>query len=705
MAAGQTSARALGSRYSLVSLIGSGAMGEVWLADDVSNGEQVAAKLLRKEMTSDTVLVGRFVQERTILVSLDHPNVVKVRDLVVEGDALALIMDYVKGSDLRKLLRAETTIPPGEAVRLTAQVLEALAAAHKIGILHRDVKPDNVLLDDAAGLPEAKLTDFSIARLAQQTTVKMTGVLGTAEYIAPEVFTDEEASPAVDVYGAGIMLYELLSGRTPFAGAGNDYAVANRHVNALPPPIPAIPEWLWQLLASMLDKAPRRRPSAAEAAAVLRREGPSLAGAAKLTPLGPPQAWEHSSEQAADTAGQDLSVRGYSQEQATRDPNATRVKGAHGTLIKGQPSKPAASKGPSTAGAAQVLSPHEEGYSEGGIDDGSAAAGTTVNAERSRLRERSVDVVVRPDIAVKERPSWVKPAVIAAVAVVVAAGAGVAAMSLGHSTKAKATASAVQAPQSSGPQASLPPQTVGVGLSIQRQATFSNGTVTVTITYQVPSGVTVSGPFFEDLQTASGCPAADEVTWSVPAQADPQGRPCGYAVDVASVSSGSPKQVTVSYPVALPSHQSRSTALAALLGAEQQNTDAQLGAIGPSSSAYAPQRLQSLLINVQPPSLGQVLNVSVSPVWAGSSSPDQALQIYNSTLAQPYDTPLVESLTGQSTFAIQPSIGSCSNALRAGANNVFTFYTLGGSSCQLSATIGQVTGTSNPVNLSSPSGA
>jgi hypothetical protein len=92
-------------------------------------------------------------------------------------------------------------------------------------------------------------------------------------------------------------------------------------------------------------------------------------------------------------------------------------------------------------------------------------------------------------------------------------------------------------------------------------------------------------------------------------------------------------------------------------------------------------------------------------VWAGSSSPDQALQIYNSTLPQPYDTPLVEALTGKPAFAIQPSIGSCSNALSAGSNNLFTFYTLGGSACQLSATIGQATGTSNPVNLSSPSGA
>jgi hypothetical protein len=163
--------------------------------------------------------------------------------------------------------------------------------------------------------------------------------------------------------------------------------------------------------------------------------------------------------------------------------------------------------------------------------------------------------------------------------------------------------------------------------------------------------------------------------------------------------------VTVSYPFNVPAKQTTQQALTALLGAEQQNTSAQLAAMGAASVAYAPQRLQSLLISVQPPTLGQTLDVVVSPVWSGSTNPDQALSLYNSTLPQPYNTSLIEQLSGKQTFSIQPSIGSCSNALRAGANNVFTFYTLGSSNCSLTASIGQVQGSSNPINMASPSGA
>ena len=205
--------RALGSRYVLDRLIGSGAMGQVWAATDQRTGERVAAKLLRPEFARDAEVLTRFVQERSILLDLVHPSIVRVRDLVVEGEDLAIVMDLVEGADLRARLRAAGTLPPAEAVRVTADVLTALAAAHAQGVLHRDVKPDNVLLTTDAP-PRVLLGDFGIARLAQETTVRMTGVLGTADYMAPEIFTAETVSAASDVYAAGIGLYELLAGRT-----------------------------------------------------------------------------------------------------------------------------------------------------------------------------------------------------------------------------------------------------------------------------------------------------------------------------------------------------------------------------------------------------------------------------------------------------------------------------------------------------------
>jgi len=318
-----TTAKSLGSRYELIEIIGAGAMGQVWRAEDRENGDTVAAKVLRPEFAEDPQIVGRFIQERSILLTLDHPFIVKVRDLVVEGSRLAMVMDLVEGSDLRQRLKVDRTLPPGEAARLTAEVLEGLAAAHASGVLHRDVKTENVLLDETQTPATAKLTDFSIARLAQETTVKMTGVLGTAEYIAPEIFTSEEASRAVDIYGAGILLYELLAGRTPFKGDGNDFTVANRHVSVAPPKIYDIPEELWSLISTMLSKDPTSRPTASESAAELRRFAPRLAGLAAIEPMAPPEAWDELGRGVPN-----IGVRGAgSQADHHTDPLATNIRG------------------------------------------------------------------------------------------------------------------------------------------------------------------------------------------------------------------------------------------------------------------------------------------------------------------------------------------------------------------------------------------
>src|SRR5690606_22419470 len=135
---------ALGASYRLQERIGSGAVGEVWRATDLRTGETVAAKLLRPEHAHDSAVVERFVRERSLLTRLRHPNIVSVRDLVVEGDRLAIVMDHLDGGSPRDLLAAERTLPPSLAVFIAAAVLDGLAAAHAQQVLHRDVKPDNV---------------------------------------------------------------------------------------------------------------------------------------------------------------------------------------------------------------------------------------------------------------------------------------------------------------------------------------------------------------------------------------------------------------------------------------------------------------------------------------------------------------------------------------------------------------------------------
>jgi hypothetical protein len=251
-------------------LLGRGAMGQVFRGTVRGSDAPVAVKVLKPELVSDTEVVARFFQERSILTSIDHPNVAKVLDLVVEGDTLGIVMELVDGQDLRRYLRMRGTLPPGEAVRLVCQLLQGLAAVHAAGIVHRDVKPENVLVSTIRGQADLKLTDFGVSRLSYGASLtKMTSLIGTPEYMAPELADHGSATPAVDLYSAGIVLYEMLAGRTPFAG-GHPVAVLRRHMEQPPPPIPGAPAELWAQIKFLLAKDPRSRPgSAAEALGLL----------------------------------------------------------------------------------------------------------------------------------------------------------------------------------------------------------------------------------------------------------------------------------------------------------------------------------------------------------------------------------------------------------------------------------------------------
>ncbi|WP_408022803.1 protein kinase domain-containing protein [Streptacidiphilus fuscans] len=274
-------ARKIGSRYTAHTVIGRGSAGTVWLGEGPEG--PVAIKILREDLASDQVLVGRFVQERTALTSLDHPRVVGVHDLVVDGDDLALVMELVHGSDLRSRLEREGPFTPQAAVSVAADVAEGLAAAHAAGIIHRDVKPENILLDQASspgpgGVPRAKLSDFGIARLVDAPRrTRNTRIIGTPDYLAPEIIEGLEPRAAVDIYALATVLYELLAGFTPFGG-GHTGAVLRRHVTETVPPLPGLPEPLSKVLTQCLAKAPASRLRATELAGALRDLLPGLAG-------------------------------------------------------------------------------------------------------------------------------------------------------------------------------------------------------------------------------------------------------------------------------------------------------------------------------------------------------------------------------------------------------------------------------------------
>ncbi|MEU3512338.1 serine/threonine-protein kinase [Streptomyces longwoodensis] len=274
-------ARKIGSRYTAHQILGRGSAGTVWLGEGPEG--PVAIKLLREDLASDEELVGRFVQERTALLGLDHPNVVSVRDLVVDGNDLALVMDLVRGTDLRTRLDRDRRLAPEAAVAITADVAEALAAAHAAGVVHRDVKPENVLLDmqgplGPGGSHRALLTDFGVAKLIDTPKrTRATKIIGTPDYLAPEIVEGLPPRAAVDIYALATVLYELLAGFTPFGG-GHPGAVLRRHVTESVAPLPGIPDELWQLIVQCLAKAPASRLRASELAARLREQLPTLAG-------------------------------------------------------------------------------------------------------------------------------------------------------------------------------------------------------------------------------------------------------------------------------------------------------------------------------------------------------------------------------------------------------------------------------------------
>ncbi|MGW1009848.1 protein kinase domain-containing protein [Streptomyces termitum] len=273
--------RPIGSKYLLEEPLGRGATGTVWRARQRETagaeaavpgqpGETVAIKVLKEELANDADIVMRFLRERSVLLRLTHPNIVRTRDLVVEGDVLALVMDLVEGPDLHRYLRENGPLTPVAASLLTAQIADALAASHADGVVHRDLKPANVLLDERDGAMRPMLTDFGIARLADSPGLTRTHeFVGTPAYVAPESAEGRPQTSAVDIYGAGILLYELVTGRPPFGG-GTALEVLHQHLSEEPRRPSTVPGPLWTVIERCLSKDPDRRPSAVNLARGLR---------------------------------------------------------------------------------------------------------------------------------------------------------------------------------------------------------------------------------------------------------------------------------------------------------------------------------------------------------------------------------------------------------------------------------------------------
>jgi serine/threonine protein kinase len=262
--------RVVDGRYAVTARIARGGMATVYLALDRRLHREVALKVMHAHLGDDPQFTARFIREARAAARLSHPGVVAVFDQGEDDGLLYLAMEYLEGRTLRTVLGELGVLTPGEALDVVEPVLDALAAAHAAGIVHRDVKPENVLLTDDG---RVKVADFGLARAASSVASTSGVLMGTAAYLAPELIAHGVADARADVYAVGMTLFEMLTGRQPFSG-DVPLRVAYRHVHEdVPAPstvVGALPEPLDVLVTAATARDPGRRP--ADAAALLALE-------------------------------------------------------------------------------------------------------------------------------------------------------------------------------------------------------------------------------------------------------------------------------------------------------------------------------------------------------------------------------------------------------------------------------------------------
>ena len=281
-----TEGTTLSSRYVLAERIAVGGMGEVWAATDTLLGRTVAVKLLHQALSQESDFAERFRAEARHAASLHHPNIATVFDYGEDEGTAYLVMELVPGQPLSQIIAERAPLSAPETASILAQAAAALEAAHQGGVIHRDVKPANILVTPDG---VAKLTDFGISRAIGAAPVTQTGqVLGTAQYLSPEQALGQSATAASDIYSLGVVGYEMLTGVRPF-DAGTVVATALAHVNQPPPALPeSIPAGVRDVVNATLAKNPADRPtSAAAVSRALRIPGAALRSEADAAPTAP----------------------------------------------------------------------------------------------------------------------------------------------------------------------------------------------------------------------------------------------------------------------------------------------------------------------------------------------------------------------------------------------------------------------------------
>jgi eukaryotic-like serine/threonine-protein kinase len=247
------------SRYLIVRRIGSGGMADVYCAEDTHLGRQVALKVLHRRFAQDQEFVERFRREASAAAGLQHPNVVGVFDRGRHDGTYYIAMEHLPGRTLKEIVTTEAPLAQERVVDLGTQILQAAEFAHRHGVIHRDFKPHNVIMDDQGGV---KVTDFGIARAGASEMTETGSIMGTAQYLSPEQAQGHAVTPASDLYSIGVMLYEMLAGRLPFEG-DSAVSIALKHLSEPPPPLsalrPDVSPALEAVVMAALAKEPQQR--------------------------------------------------------------------------------------------------------------------------------------------------------------------------------------------------------------------------------------------------------------------------------------------------------------------------------------------------------------------------------------------------------------------------------------------------------------
>lgn len=255
-----------GDRYRLKLRIAIGGMGEVWQAEDELILRNVAIKILKEEYLGDPMFLERFRTEAKSAALVEHEGIAQVFDYGEDTGSAYLVMELVPGESMSRLIERERRLSEETVLDIIAQTSRALAAAHQQGLIHRDIKPGNLLITPEG---KVKITDFGIARVGDQVPLTKTGqVMGTVQYLAPEQATGKPSTPATDLYSLGVVAYEALAGKRPFTGE-NQMAIAMAHINEMPPALPdGIDPRVQNLVLSCLAKKPNQRPESATSLAI-----------------------------------------------------------------------------------------------------------------------------------------------------------------------------------------------------------------------------------------------------------------------------------------------------------------------------------------------------------------------------------------------------------------------------------------------------